>query len=48
MKDLRRFADGCGVILYFPYFLYEFGVSKGFGNEYNAISLWQFIRSLFG
>lgn len=32
---------------YSIYFLYEFGVSKGFGNQYGAISLWQFIVSLF-
>lgn len=35
------------VVLYFIYFLYEFGVSKGFDSGYRAISLWQFIRSLF-
>lgn len=36
------------VVLYFIYFLYEFGVSKGFDSGYRAISLWQFIVSLFG
>lgn len=36
------------VVLYFGYFLYEFGISKGFGSGYRAISLWQFITSLFG
>lgn len=34
-------------ILYTGYFLYEFGVSKGFDQGYSAISLWQFIVSLF-
>ena len=34
-------------ILYFGYFLFEFSVSKNFGNDYAAITLWQFIRSLF-
>ena len=34
-------------ILYFGYFLYEFGISKDFGNNYAAITLWQFIKSLF-
>lgn len=33
--------------LFFLYFLYEFGVSKDFGNNYNAITLWQFIVGLF-
>lgn len=32
--------------LFFLYFLYEFGVSKDFGNDYAAISLWQFIVEL--
>ena len=34
-------------ILYFGYFIYEFGISKDFGNSYYAITLWQFIKSLF-
>lgn len=38
----------CAIILYFGYFLYEFDVSKNFGSDYMAISLWQFITSLFG
>ena len=38
----------CAGALYFGYFLYEFGVSKGFGNGYSMISLWQFVASLFG
>lgn len=38
----------CAAVLYFGYFLYEFGISKDFGNDYSAISLWQFITSLFG
>ena len=35
-------------VLYFGYFYYEFAISKNFGNDYSAISLWQFITSLFG
>jgi len=35
-------------ILYFGYFLFEFTVSKDFGSDYAAITLWQFIQSLFG
>ena len=34
-------------ILYFGYFMFEFTVSKDFGSDYSAISLWQFIQSLF-
>ena len=34
-------------VCYSVYFLYEFGVSKGFGAQYRAISLWQFVVSLF-
>lgn len=30
-------------VLFFGYFLFEFGVSKNFSAEYSAISLWQFI-----
>lgn len=35
-------------VLYFIYFLYEFYISKNFGDTYSAISLWEFIVSLFG
>jgi hypothetical protein len=35
------------ICLYFGYFLYEFSVSKDFGGGYTAISLWEFISSLF-
>lgn len=35
-------------VCYFVYFLYEFGVSKSFGNQYRAISLWQFFAELIG
>ena len=36
------------VICFFGYFIYEFGVSKGFGANYSAITLWQFFQELFG
>lgn len=42
-----RLVTVIAIVLYFAYFLYEFGVSKGFGTDYSAISLWQFIQSLF-
>ena len=35
-------------ILYFGYFYYEFAITKDFSSNYSAISLWQFIKSLFG
>ena len=47
-KRSAQFVTVCAAVLYFGYFLYEFGVSKNFGNDYSAISLWQFITSLFG
>lgn len=47
-KRSVRAVTICAAILYFGYFLYEFGVSKDFGNDYSAISLWQFVTSLFG
>ena len=47
-KQSAQLVTVCAVILYFGYFLYEFGVSKDFGSSYRAISLWQFITSLFG
>ena len=45
----RRSAHALTLIagmLYLGYFLFEFGVSKDFGNNYSAISLLQFIQSL--
>ena len=47
-KRSAQFITICAAVLYFGYFLYEFGVSKDFGNNYSAISLWQFVTSLFG
>ena len=47
-KKSAHLVTICAAILYFGYFLYEFGVAKDFGNGYRAISLWQFIKSLFG
>mgnify|MGYP002509961115 CR=1 FL=1 len=47
-KQSAQLVTTCAAILYFGYFLYEFSISKDFGNTYRAISLWQFIVSLFG
>ena len=46
-KRSEHFVNVCAVALYFGYFLYEFGVSKNFGNDYSAISLWQFVLEFF-
>ena len=35
-------------VLYFGYFSYEFVISKNFNSGYSAISMWEFVRSLFG
>lgn len=47
-KRSAKFITICAAVLYFGYFLYEFGVSKDFGNGYSAITLWQFVTDLFG
>lgn len=46
-KRSEQFITVCAVLLYFGYFLFEFGVSKNFDGEYRAITLWQFLISLF-
>ena len=45
-KQSARLVSIASIILYFGYFYYEFAFSKGFGTDYSAISLWQFIQSL--
>lgn len=47
-KQSAQFVTVMAAILYFGYFYYEFAITKDFGNNYSAISLWQFITSLFG
>ena len=47
-KRSGQFITVFAAVLYFGYFLYEFGISKNFDNDYAAISLWQFVTSLFG
>ena len=46
-KESARFVTVIAVVLYFAYFIYEFGVSKNFSGEYTAITFTQFIGSLF-
>lgn len=43
-----RLVTAMACVCYFGYFLYEFGISKSFGSQYRAISLWQFIVQLVG
>lgn len=45
-KPSAQMVSFIAVACYFGYFLYEFGVSKNFGQDYSAITLWQFIREL--
>ena len=46
-KQSAQLVSIAAIVLYFVYFLYEFGVSKNFGADYSAITLWQFLQSLF-
>ena len=45
-KRSAQYVTVCAVVLYFGYFLYEFALSKNFGSDYSAITLWQFILEL--
>ena len=47
-KQSAQIVTILACILYFGYFMFEFTVSKDFGSDYAAITLWQFIVSLFG
>lgn len=47
-RKTGNFITGCAMALYTVCFLYEFGVSKGFGAGYSAISVWEFVQSLVG
>ncbi len=47
-KQSARLVTVLAGVLYFGYFYYEFSVSKGFDSGYAAVSLWQFVKSLFG
>ncbi len=46
-KCSAQFVTCAAAVLYFGYFLYEFAITKDFGNQYSAITLWEFIESLF-
>ena len=47
-KQSAKIVFSIAVVCYFGYFLYEFAVSKNFGQDYSAITLWQFIQELIG
>ena len=44
-KRSERFITVCAILLYFGYFLYEFGVTKNLDGDYQAITLWEFLKS---
>lgn len=46
-KQSAKLVTCMAYVLFFGYFLYEHAVSKSFGAQYSAISMWQFIASLF-
>lgn len=46
-KRSTHFITGCASVLYFAYFWYENAINRGFANDYSAITLWEFIVSLF-
>lgn len=46
-KQSAQLVTGIACVLFFGYFLYEHAVSKNFDAQYRAISMWQFIVSLF-
>lgn len=46
-KRSAQLITRCASLLYFIYFWYENAINRGFDNDYAAITLWQFIRSLF-
>ena len=45
-KQSAQIVTFMATILYFGYFMFEFAITKGFGNTYSAITLWQFIQEL--
>lgn len=47
-KQSAQIVTAVAVVCYFAYFCYEFGISKYFGVQYRAITLWQFIMELIG
>ena len=47
-KQSAKIVFSIAVVCYFGYFLYEFAVSKNFGQNYSAVTLWQFIQELIG
>ena len=46
-KQSAQIVTICASVLYFVYFWYENAINRGIDADYNAITLWQFILSLF-
>lgn len=45
-RQSAKFVTIAATVLYFGYFYFEFAITKDFGSEYSAITLWEFFRSL--
>ena len=47
-KRSVRLVTSCASVLYFVYFWYENAINRDFPNDYKAITLLEYIQSLFG
>lgn len=45
-KKSAKFVNICSTVLYFGYFFYEYTISKNINNDYSAISIIEFVKSL--
>lgn len=46
-KQSARWVTRCASVLYFIYFWYENAINRDFANDYTAITLWEYIQSIF-
>ena len=46
-KETAKIVMVVAMVCYFGYFLYEFAVSKNFGENYRAITIFEFIQEVF-
>lgn len=46
-RQSAQFVTRCACVLYFVYFWYENAINRDFANDYSAITLWDYILSLF-
>ena len=47
-KSSAALVSAAAAGLFFGYFYYEFAISKDFGSNYQAITMWQFVLELLG